>query len=370
MNDAFDIRNAIDRKALGDFLPTIDGVSYATEQDEFVELLAHLAACIPVNLALVYERGGFNVAQHHVTLSTILELAVWLRALSACAGFDGACQSFGNRSQFWDTHFEMRVAFFLVQRPFVRSLEFAASHNVRGRSKRPDFTIKLVDGSAVVVECKQIHFPLSRVALEFRKKVIDVNSALTAAAFPDEFRLEMEFITPRRGVALLMPAAIAHEAVTLAARGGGALKAPNVELSVGRRVDEFLIPQTRGALQQSIVNLPVAGRPAQLTDPQYTSLRAIDARYSKALFKLITAAIADARSQLPEEQSGIVCIGNVPTAFANDVVAAHPERIVFPPNIAVVSLWDGDRLQVHFPNGRESFVQQLIGDTLPPDRTA
>ncbi|HXA19532.1 MAG TPA: hypothetical protein VN380_21260 [Thermoanaerobaculia bacterium] len=365
MNDAFSIRNAIDRKALAAFLPMIDGRNYAVERDEFTDLLARLATCIPESVSLVYEHGGLNVARHHVTLQTMLELAVWLRALSACAGFGGACQSFGNPTQFWDTHFEMRVAFFMIQRPCVQALEFAAIHDVRGKKKRPDFTIELFDSATVVVECKRIHFPLSRVSQEFEKKGIDVNAALTAASFPNEYRLEMEFITPQRGAAPLLPAAIAHEAVTLSACGGGSIKAGNVALYVRRRADEFLVPLTQAGLQMNIVTLPMAGKAVRVGDPKHTSLRVTDARYTKALFKLITAAIADARSQLPEGVSGVVCIGDVPFAFANEIVAAHPERIVFPPNIAVVSLWDGDQLQIYFPDARESFVEQLVGDLLP-----
>ena len=79
--------------------------------------------------------------------------------------------------------------------------------------------------------------------------------------------------------------------------------------------------------------------------------------------RLVSAAIQDARSQLPPSILAIICVGDVPTRIAEEVIVPHLEQLAIPDHIQVIGLWSGDSAVLFYPERASSFMALLFGSS-------
>lgn len=146
MNEAFDLRLKKDREALAKFLPSIDNYTFTISRRDFIEALSSLSLFLREPEWMIYQCGTLGpipvgTSKLVFSLSRACELGIRLKGLSKFKDFEKLLVGFSNPTQFEDSCFEAKVAYWFSTLPTARDIVFSPNHLVNGKVKNPEFDV-------------------------------------------------------------------------------------------------------------------------------------------------------------------------------------------------------------------------------------
>jgi hypothetical protein len=300
MQNAYDLRNAVDRERLVALLPEIDGYRYSLTSAEFADAIAAVAEFLPSAIDLHYQAGFMSIFRTGAGIYNLVELGRWFRKLAPYDGFPDLVKGFSNPTQFWDSYFETRVAAYFATAPGVDEIRFSPELVVRGRAKHPEF-VAIGPTGELVVECKQLRVYDSKRARKFGNDVDLIRRAQDGSSWPDDYCLEIEFLASETEFMPIVATKLVRRAVEAATAGGDRFRVDNIAAIVRHRDEPLQTDRNRRGLYRAVLRSP--GYPISLADTRHQPLHAFRGDISKRYWKLFQAAINNARTQLPPDRN-------------------------------------------------------------------
>lgn len=365
MERKFDLRRQQDREVLAGFLPTIDSQRIVVPPPVFVGALTDVSCFLGEPEWLTYQWGMVGPLRdgktlHPLALGRVVRLGLELRDLSRHDNIEALLAGFANPRQFFDTMFEAHTASFFSRLNTTRRLRFAPVYTVRGRQKCPDFDV-INEFEALSVECKRPHLLVQRAARMFQRIVAAVRGALKAIDWPADARIEIEILGPLRE----QPSALARRIaeLSLAAWQAGRTVFVNgaCRVFVVPRDSPFQIPDPKFGHDVVVVG----DEPTGLFDPRTTMMRIVHNGLDHKFSVSAGSRIAEALRQLPEHQSGIVVLGDVPPRVANEAIARRIDDSAYD-HVLAFAVCEGDAYHFSYRTPRREQLQRMLSAGLRP----
>lgn len=360
MEKKFDLRQQQDREELAGFLPSFDSRKLDMPVGVFVEALRDVSAFLGDPDWLTYQWGTVGpfrdgTTQHPLELGRVVQLGLELRDLSQHDNFEALLVGFGNPPQFLDTMFEAHTASFFSRLNTTKRLRFAPVHTVRGHEKCPDFDV-INEFDVFSVECKRPHLHVQRAAETFQRFASAVRDALKVINWPRDARIEIEVIEPLRE----QPATLAER---VAESGLAAWRAGRTEFVDGpvrvfavRRDSAFRVPDPKFGHDVMVLDTDEA---TGLFNPKMTMIRiaynGLDHKFAYSTGRKIAKALR----QLPEHQSAIIALGDVPRRIADGAIARRINDSAYDHVLAFV-VCEGDDFHFTYRKPRRDLVQRML----------
>jgi len=289
-------------------------------------------------------------------LQRIVELGLELRDLSQYENFEAVLIGFGNLPQFFDTLFEVCAASLFSRLETTERLRFAPLYKVRDRQKRPDFDVHSRLG-VLSVECKRPHSLVQRAAETFRVIARALHQAMKAVDWPRELRLGVEIMAPLREA----PSSLAERLVNLALAGpredGAEIRHGTVRAFVQLRKSPFCLTDVRFGHDVMILDRDEA---TGLFNPDFTMLRVVNNGLGHQVAQSVGRRLAEALSQLPSENGGVIVLGDVPRRVADGAIARRIDEPAYGRILAFV-VHEADDFHFTYRTYRPDAIQELLG---------
>jgi len=344
---------------LADFLPKIDQTFFSIDRSQFIDAISVVARFLNNPEWLVYQWGSFRpfdagLSQLLLGLTEVVNLGIQLQALCDCENFESLLEGFLNPTQFQDTLFETKVAFFFYTLPSVYSLKFAQEYTIRGRIKRPEFVVSTNQG-LLCVECKRPHLYAQKALLRLHRVADYFKSAISQQAWPRGLRLEVEITGPLRGNVTRLAFSIVEEAITEKRKGETICKGPFKYHALDRSED-FKLPSAPWHTDTMVLDQDI---PVGLLDPNFTQLRVADYNLDSKFKRSVGSRINEALRQLPETESCMIFLGEVSPRIAQPVCLRRIDEQAYA-HIRAFAIYEDTLPTLVFRKSDFTFINRLF----------
>lgn len=371
MDKKFDLRKQRDREELTGFLPTVDGRTIKTPPRVFVEALQDLCVFLDQPDWLTYQwgavgpfRDGRN--QHVLGLPRIVQLGLELQELSQRENFGALLDGFRNPPQFMDTVFEVHTASFFSRLNTTKGLRFSPDHVVRGRHRRPDFEVTNEVG-VFSVECKRPHLHVQRAAEKFKAIADAIHDRLKQIDWPRTARLEVEVIASLRENPMTFAERIVQSGLAALSNGRTEFVEGPAHVFVVPRESPFRISDPKFGHDLMELGPEATG----LFNPKMTMMRVVHNGLDQKFARSAGDRISGALSQLPEQQGGVIVLGEVPPRIADEAISKRIGEPAYDHVLAfVTNEIDSDDFHFTYRMQRRETIQQMVGAGVRPLFTA